>query len=111
MKRNSAVLLLTVLGGFILAAPILLLRQWEISRRPIVPASALGHHVIVSKGKGAPHFVVATVEFDRPSNDGPSVHCRIDDQQVGKPSDPKAFDVWIRLAVRTDSCYDAVRVP
>jgi hypothetical protein len=89
---------------------IALVRQWEIGRRPVVTASASGQHVIVSKGKGAPVFVVATVEFDRPSKDGLSVHCKIDDQQVGKPSDTKAFDVSIRLAVRTDSCYDAVRV-
>jgi hypothetical protein len=89
---------------------IALVRQWEIGRRPVVTASASGQHVIVSKGKGAPVFVVATVECDRPSKDGLSVHCKIDDQQVGKPSDTKAFDVSIRLAVRTDSCYDAVRV-
>jgi hypothetical protein len=111
MARPSLSLLFTVAGALVLLSPLAFLRQREISKRPIVTATASGQHTIVSKGKGAPVFVVATVEFDRPSKDGLSVHCKIDDQQVGKPSDRGAFDDRIHLAVRTDTCFDAVRVP
>jgi hypothetical protein len=100
VKRRSLVFPLTVVGGLILVTPIALVRQWEIGRRPVVTASASGQHVIVANKKGAPNIVVATVEFDRPTKDGRSVHCTIDDQEVGRPSDPKAFSVSIRLAVR-----------
>jgi hypothetical protein len=107
---NRRMFLLPVVGGLILLSPIAFLRQREISRRPIVTASASGQHVIPAKGKSGPH-VLALVEFDRPSKDGQTVHCKIADQFVGWPSDPQAFDISIRLAVRTDSCYDSVRVP
>lgn len=110
MARVTLPVILGVAGALFLLSPLALLREREISKRPIVIASAWDQRVIPQQGKKGPH-VIAMVDFDRPSNDGPPVHCQIADQSVGKPSDPKAFDTHIQLAVRTDSCYDAVRVP
>jgi len=110
MARANLSFFLAVAGALVLLSPLVFLRQREISKRPIVTASATDQRVIPPTGKGGPH-VVATVEFDRPSKDGLSVHCKIADQFVGRPSDATALDTQIRLAVRTDSCYDAVRVP
>jgi hypothetical protein len=110
-RANPLVLPLMTAGALLLLAPILLLRQWEIRRRPVVTASASGHHVVVARRKGSPRVVVATVEFDRPSRDGEPAHCRVENFEVGAPSDPKAFSPTLQLAVRTDSCYDAKRIP
>jgi hypothetical protein len=109
MARLNPPGFLYVAGALILLSPLALLRHRAISERPIVTASASDQHVVPPK-KGEP-YVVATLEFDRPSKDGQLVHCKIADQFVGKPYDPKAFDTQIHLAVRTDSCYDAVRMP
>jgi hypothetical protein len=103
------ILAIEVAVAIVLFTPIALVRQHEISKRPIVTASASDQPEIPGKGKTGP-LVIATVEFDRPSKDGP-VHCKITDQTVGHPWDRAAFDTRIHLAVRTDSCYDAVRVP
>lgn len=103
-------MLLAVAGALILLSPLVLLRQHAISERPIVRAAVSDQRVTPPTGKSGPH-VLATVEFDRPSKIGPPVHCKISDQFVGRPSDSSVFDNQIHLAVRTDSCFDAVRVP
>lgn len=108
-RRAPPIRLYVAIGLLILMAPVFFVRQWKVSKRPVVLAMASAQHV-VSKGKGG-QIVIGTVEFDRPDKSGQFVHCKVDDQWLGDQSDHHAYDGLIQLAVRTDSCYDAVRVP
>ena len=108
-RRRLNLFTLVVWGVMIVfAVLIFLVRSHEIGKRPVVIATASNQHV-VNLGKGGLR-VFATVEFDRPGKDGP-IHCKTDNQRGWDPSNPKAFDAQIHLAVRPDSCYDTVRVP
>ena len=84
------------------------IRTLDVENRPHVVGS-FSNYRVVSGTKGA-RYVLATLDFDRPSPNG-VVHCKIDSYQLGLANTEASKLSSAQFAVHMDSCAGALRLP
>jgi hypothetical protein len=84
------------------------IRTLKIENRPHV-FGFFSNYRVVSGTKGS-RYVLATLDFDRPSSKG-VVHCKIDPYQLGLVNTEASKLSSAQFAVRTDSCAEAIQLP
>jgi hypothetical protein len=97
----------------VLVVPFALLHDWKVASLPVVEGTLSQHRVVeVKRHKPRPTelWVMANLEFDRPSDHG-TVPCKLDDVSIGPAANPQSFATRIELAVRTDSCHGYAMLP
>jgi hypothetical protein len=108
--RNTALIVLAVwLAIFFFGVlPYAGIRALKIECRPHV-VGFFSNYRVVSGTKGA-RYVLATLDFDRPSPRG-VVHCKFDPYRLGTVNTDASKLSSAQFAVRTDSCAEAIQLP
>jgi hypothetical protein len=84
------------------------IQTWKVHRRP--QATGVFSNFRVVAGTKGSRYVLATLDFDRPSATG-VVHCRIDPYRMDTLNSRAASVTRAQFAVRDDSCAEAIRLP
>ena len=84
------------------------IRTLKIKNRPHV-VGFFSNYRVVSGTKGS-RYVLATLDFDRPTSDG-VVHCKIDPYRLGTVNTDASKLSSAQFAVRMDSCAEAIQLP